>query len=90
MLVRFRDSIRNGNYRISAHALEETADDDLLAADLEQIVLTGRIVRRQTRDPRGVRYVLRGRTADGREGCIVGRFAEDGALLIITAYVPED
>ena len=88
-LDRMRKAIREQRYRISSHANEEMAEDDLMAEDLESIVLTGQIARKFTKDPRGTRYEVVGETAEGRQGCIVCRFLSSGVFLIITAYVEE-
>lgn len=89
-LVRMRKAIREQRYRISSHANEEMAEDDLVAEDLESIILTGQIVRRFTKDPRGTRYEVVGETPEGRQACIVCRFLSSGVFLIITAYVEEE
>ena len=86
-LQRIRQAIREENYRISAHANDEMAEDNLEAADIEQIILTGKIVRRLTHDPRGTRYEVLGDTTNGRRGYVVCRFLSSGILLIITTYV---
>ena len=87
---RMRQAIREQQYRISSHANEEMSEDDLMAEDIESIVLTGQITRRFTHDPRGTRYEVAGNTTDGRRGCVVCRFLTSGVLLIITAYVEEE
>lgn len=86
MLKRIREAVRQECYRISTHANEEMADDDIMALDVEQIILTGKIVRRFSRDHRGTRYEIYGRTVDGRNAAVVCRFTSSNALLIITAY----
>ncbi|OGW50930.1 MAG: hypothetical protein A2Z50_05695 [Nitrospirae bacterium RBG_19FT_COMBO_42_15] len=48
------------------HFFEEMANDDLIFADIEKAVLNGRIQRKFTRDPRGTRYEIIGRSLDGR------------------------
>jgi hypothetical protein len=53
-------------YRISSHANDEMADDFLVAADIEHIILTGEITRRFTHAPRGTRYEVLGDTVDYR------------------------
>lgn len=88
-LHRMREAIREQKYRISSHANDEMADDFLVAADIENIILTGEIARRFTRDPRGTRYEVLGGTTDYRRACVVCRFLLSGVLLIITAYVAE-
>lgn len=85
-----RQAIREQRYRISSHANEEMSEDDLEAVDIEQIILTGHVARRFTRDPRGTRYEVVGQTTDGRRAAVVCRFLPSGALLIITAYVEEE
>jgi hypothetical protein len=90
VLERIRKAIHEQDYRISAHANEEMSADDLETEDVERTILTGRIIRRFTRDPRGTRYEVRGDTADGRQAYVVCRFLPAGILLIITAYVDEE
>lgn len=59
-LQRMRQAIREQRYRISAHANDEMSDDDLIATDIESIILTGRITQAFTHDPRGTRYEVLG------------------------------
>ncbi|MBI1925194.1 DUF4258 domain-containing protein [Candidatus Poribacteria bacterium] len=87
---RMRQAIREQRYRISSHANEEMSEDNLVAADIESIVLTGQITRRFTHDPRGTRYEVAGDTTDGRRAGVVCRFLSSGVLLIITAYAEEE
>jgi len=86
-LQRIQHAIREEQYRISTHANDEMAEDSLETADIEQMILTGKIVKRLTHDPRGTRYEIFGETTDGRQGYVVCRFLDSGTLLIITAYV---
>jgi len=64
--------------------------DNLEARDIENVILTGQVARRFTRDPRGVRYEIVGKAVDERQACVVCRFLLSGVLLIITAYREED
>ena len=66
------------------------AADSLVAADIENIILTGEIRRTFTHDPRGTRYEVLGDTVDYRRAYVVCRFLLSGVLLIITAYVEEE
>jgi hypothetical protein len=43
------------------------AADDLEFADIKRVIGTGRIRRKFTRDPRGTRYEIVGRSTDERE-----------------------
>jgi hypothetical protein len=85
-LARVRSAVCAEQYRISDHAREEMEDDDLTAGDVENAILTGRVTRRYTRDPRGIRWEVTGRTTDGRLASVVCRFLPSGVLLVITAY----
>jgi hypothetical protein len=62
------------------------SNDDLGSADVEQVILTGKIVRKFTRDLRGTRYEVLDDTTDGRRAYVVCRFLSSGALPVITAY----
>jgi uncharacterized DUF497 family protein len=69
--ARIQQAIRTQRYRISSHANEEMSDDDLESHDIETIILTGKLIRRFTHDPRGTRYEVLGTTADGRHAYVV-------------------
>ncbi len=71
VLQRLRRAIRDENYRISTHANDEMADDLLIAADVERIILTGRVVDNLTHDERGTRYVVLGDTIDNRKAFVI-------------------
>ena len=85
-----RRVVREERYRISSHANEEMSKDELLAEDIEQMVMSGRVTRKFTRDVRGTRYEVTGRTIDGRTGCVVCRFVTQDMLLIVTAFAQEE
>jgi Domain of unknown function (DUF4258) len=51
-IERFRQLIREQKL-ISGHANEEMSEDNLTALDIEQAIVTGKIAKRFTRDPRG-------------------------------------
>jgi len=85
-LDNIRQAIREERYRISDHADEEMSDDDLESMDIEQVILSGAIARKFTRDLRGTRYEIVGKTTDGRRTGVICRFLPSGILLIITAY----
>ena len=79
-----------GEYEFAIpHFFEEMANDDLLFADIERAVATGRIRRRFKRDPRGIRYEVVGAATDEREVAVICRLKETGKLLFITTYALE-
>lgn len=85
-----RGRIRTKNYEFTGHAEEEREDDGLSAADLQGAILTGRVIQILTGDPRGNRYVVRGKAQDGREIEVVCRFLASGKLRILTVYTLEE
>jgi hypothetical protein len=86
-IERIRDNIRLRQYDMSAHAMEELAEDDLDVEDVERAILTGTIVRIEREDPRGTKYVIHGLAVDGITLVgAVGRFTSTGRFLIITTY----
>jgi len=79
-ITRIRECIRSLNYVVSIHAAEELDDDNITILDLENIILTGKIIERQ-RDPRTkeVKCVICGSTLSERHAETVvkiGRFQE--------------
>ncbi|MEK7359039.1 MAG: DUF4258 domain-containing protein [Planctomycetota bacterium] len=72
------------------HFFEEMANDNLVFADIKTAIAHGRIRRKFTRDPRGIRYEVVGTSTDGREIGIICRIKSTGRLLLITAYALED
>ena len=85
---RIRECIRSLNYVVSVHAAEEIDDDNITILDLENIILTRKIIERQ-RDPRTkeVKCVIHGITLDEREAETVVKIGPTGKLFIITAYL---
>jgi len=84
---KIRTAIEVGNYDMTYHAVEEMAEDKLGIFDIESAVLSGKIIKREKDDPRGVRYVIKGVGIDQSTPIgIVGRFKETGIFLIITVY----
>ena len=87
-ITRIRDLIRSLNYVVSLHAAEELEDDNLTILDLENIILTGRIVERQRdRRTRETKVLIRGRSLDEREAEVVVKLGLTGTLYIITVYL---
>ncbi|MBI3915926.1 MAG: DUF4258 domain-containing protein [Betaproteobacteria bacterium] len=83
-----RDLLRSLNYVVSLHAAEELEDDNLTILDLENIILTGRIVERQRdRQTHETKVLIRGRSLDGRAAEVVVKLGLTGALYIITVYL---
>lgn len=86
IIDKIRNTIRTGNYDVTYHAVEEMAEDKLGILDVESAVLSGKIIKRQKDDPRGVKYVKGVGSNQSTPIGAVGRFKETGIFLIITVY----
>lgn len=87
IIDKIRNAIRAGNYDLTYHAVEEMAEDKLGIFDIENAVLTGKIIKREKDDPRGIKYVINGVGIDkSTQIGVVGRFKETDVFLIITVY----
>jgi hypothetical protein len=62
--TRIREKIRQRQYDMSAHAMEEMAEELLDIVDIEHAFLHGRITRVERDDPRGTKYIIEGVAAD--------------------------
>ena len=86
-LDRIRDKVRFRKYDMSAHAMEEMAEDYLTILDVEAAVLSGQVIRVEKDDPRATKHVVVGTALDRQTPVgVVGRFASSGRYLIITVY----
>jgi len=72
---------------MSAHAMEEMAEDLLTIEDIEAAVLSTRVSRIKKDDPRGTQYIREGVAMDRQTPVgVVGRFASSGIYLVIKVY----
>ena len=87
IIERIRGKIRLCQYDMSAHAMEEMAEDLLDIVDVEIAILDERLARVERGDPRGTKYVIEGTAADRKTPVgVVGRFTGADRYLIITVY----
>lgn len=79
--------IKKKDYLFSDHADEERTKDNLTAQEVEEVVLSGRIIEERLDDPRGESRLIAGKTNDGRlVHVVIGlRF---GKPVIVTNYIP--
>jgi hypothetical protein len=90
VINKIRQKLREQEYEIAIpHFFEEMAADELEFADIQNVIFTGHIAQKFTRDPRGTRYEVVGRSRDGRSVAVLCRFKATGKLLLITTYVVE-
>lgn len=86
-LALIRELVRLGRYDMTAHAVEEMAEDNLRIVDIESAVYTGAIVRTESGDRRGTKYIIAGYAEDQLTPVgVVGRFRGDERYLVITVY----
>ena len=87
IIDKIRNAIRSGNDDMTFHAVEEMAEDKLGIFDIETSILSGKIIKREKRDPRGIKYIIEGKGVDESTPIgVVGRFKETGIFLTITVY----
>ena len=87
ILKQIRKKITSAQYVMTIHAEEEMSEDGLAIYDIEQGILTGRILERQ-RDKVSteLKYRIRGRTLDNEELEIIVKLSPTGKVVIITVY----
>ncbi|MBI3753394.1 MAG: DUF4258 domain-containing protein [Deltaproteobacteria bacterium] len=86
-----REKVARHEYEFTIpHFFEEMADDNLAFTDIKNAISNGRIQRKFTKDPRGTRYEIIGRTADSRNIAVICRIKNTGKLLFITTYAVEE
>lgn len=91
VLKRIRRAVREDHYEFTIHALEEMDEDNLVEEDVRHALMHGSLELELTDDPRGARFVVRGRTQnEDFEIEVVCRFLPSGMLRIITVYAIEE
>lgn len=87
-LAKIRDRVRSRQYVMTLHAEEQMAEDGFGIFDVENALLTGSIVGRQTdRQSKERKYLIRGRSADDTTDLVVVvKFGSTDVLVIMTIY----
>ncbi len=88
VLQRMRASVRGRQYVMTVQAWEEMENDGLSFLDVENAILSGRIVELQTERPWGERkYLIRGRPLEGDDVVFVAaKVGPTGEVVILTVY----
>lgn len=82
-----RKKIREKQYIMTLHGEEEMDADDLTIYDIENCMLTGRIVERQQDLVAAEwKYRIQGKARDGSRMETVAKLSPTGKLVIITTY----
>ena len=88
ILQEIQEKVRSREYVLTLHAEEEMGQDGLTSFDVENVLLTGKITRRQKDLQRGEwKYVIEGRTLGSEIAVVVTKLAFSRKLVIITVYV---
>ncbi len=91
VMERIWEKIRLGQYDMTCHAREEMVEDELNLFDIEQAILTGKLIRTEKGELRGTKYTILGKGINQQTMIgVVGRFKETGRFLIITVYEVKD
>jgi hypothetical protein len=88
VLHHIQAKVRSLDYVMTVHADEEMDDDGLTILDVEQVILTEQIVKRQ-RDHNNVdwKYLIQGQTDDRLDVVVVAKLSPTDTVVIITVYV---
>ena len=91
ILDKIRARVRFRQYVMTLHAEEEMEEDGFAIYDVENAILTGRIIGRQTdRRSKERKYLIRGRCADdARDAVVLVKFGPIDLLVIVTVYADE-
>lgn len=87
VITKIRNLIKAGRYEITAHADEEAQEDDINISDIKHAIYNGNIIKKYTRDPRGTRYKVLGKTIDNRLLNVILRFNTLGEVRILTVFI---
>jgi hypothetical protein len=88
ILTLMREKVRALQYVMTLHAEEEMDSDDLSVFDVEQAILTGRIIERQRDgETNEWKYLIKGQSVEGLDLVAVSKLSSTGKLIIITVYV---
>ncbi len=86
-LSKVKRAIRNGDYQIGEHFLEELASDNLTISDALSSILNAAEFDKLTDDESHIRYRIYGMSADGRDIVTIVFFSQ-GTLFLKTVYEP--
>jgi hypothetical protein len=88
LMQQMRAKVRDRRYVMTVHAEEEMDADGLSIFDVENAVLTGRVVERQADRAKGERkYVIRGFPLEGDDAVVVvAKMGPTGKVVILTVY----
>ena len=88
ILQEIQEKVQNQEYVLTLHAEDEMDEDGLTSFDVENALLTGKIVGRQRDLQSGEwKYVVEGQTHGSEIAVVVAKLTFSRKLVIITVYV---
>lgn len=85
---KMREKVSSLEYVMTVHAEEEMENDNLSIFDVENGILTGKIVERQKDIERDEwKYLVSGKTLDDKDIIVVAKISSTDTLVIITVYL---
>lgn len=84
-----RQFIKKKDYLFSEHADEERTKDKLTVEEIEEAILSGKVIEERVDDPRGESRLISGKSKNGKLIHVVSglRF---GKPVIVTNYLPSE
>lgn len=86
-IKKIKKHIKNKDYLFSEHADQERTKDNLTAEEIEQAVLSGKVIEERLDDPRGESRLVIGQSRNGKLIHIVIGLRL-GKPVIVTNYLP--
>jgi hypothetical protein len=83
------EQVRTGQYEVTEHAEDERFQDELRYAEIEEVLIGGKIIEQYPDDPRGASCLVAGETGAGKTIHVVCGKTKQNRLTIITVYVPK-
>jgi hypothetical protein len=88
VLQEIKDTLNQQRYVMTLYVEEEMTDDNLSILDVEQSILTGKTLGRQTdRNTGEFKYRIRGLTLEGDAVDVIVKLGLTGKVVIITVYL---
>lgn len=82
-----RELVRSLDYVMTIHGAEEMENDELSILDVENAIQTGEVIERQRdENTNESKYLVAGKTLDGKDVVVVAKIGLTGKLVIITVY----
>lgn len=82
-----KEHIKKKTYLFSEHADDERTKDKLTVSQIEEAILSGKVIEERLTDPRGESRLVAGKVAAKSLHVVIG--IRDGKPVIVTVYIPD-